>query len=278
MKKNFGLLGFQIQNSLSPQIHKKFFELKNVKANYSIFNIPKEKFEDFFKEIDKLDGFNITTPYKDKVFAKFEKKSQVAESLKTTNTVVKEKNHFICHNTDYYGFLESLKHFEIKLKKNILLLGLGGAGKVVAKRSINSGCFLTIAVRKNSISKAENSLRSIISKKKINHFEIVAIEKIPNRIYNIIVNATPIGMSHLDKNPIKEKFLVGCSAAIDLIYYPTETKFLKAAKKLKIKTVSGLFMLISQAKKANELFLKTKIKKDYVFKIYKQIKNILNIT
>ena len=275
IKNSFGLLGFQIENSLSPYIHSQFFNLLGIKESYSIFNVPPENFTDFFKKIHNLKGFNVTIPYKDKVFEKIQNKSSTAKSFKTTNTVTKTKNQFICHNTDYFGFSKSLEHFEVEIKNNALLLGLGGAGKIVAKKFLNSSSFLTIAVRKNSISKAKKTLDSIIPDKNIKNFEVVDINKIPKKIYNIIINATPIGMPHLNKMPIEKEFLFGCKTAIDLIYYPTQTKFLNMAKKLRIKTINGLFMLVAQAKKSDELFLEVNFKKDYIFLVYKKLKQFL---
>ena len=77
-----------------------------------------------------------------------------------------------------------------------------------------------------------------------------------------------------DYTPVSFKNLFGCKAAIDLIYSPKKTKFLLDAEKLKIKTINGLYMLLMQAVKSNELFLNTKHKKDIVFKLYKTLKKL----
>lgn len=275
MKKRFGLLGFPINHSLSSFIHQELFKIKNFNASYSLFNIEERDLDDFLKGIDNLDGFNVTMPYKNIIYEKIKNKSETAKKFQTTNTIIKSNNEFKCYNTDNFGFLETLKHFEISLKNNTLLLGLGGAGKIVALNAIYSGSFLTVAVRPSSFLKAKNTLAHLIPNKFHKNFEIVNINKIPQKIYKTIVNATPIGMNTLkNHSPVSFKNLFGCKTAIDLIYSPKKTKFLLDAEKLKIKTINGLYMLIMQAIKANELFLNTKHKKDVIFKLYKTLNKI----
>ena len=275
MEKHFGLLGFPIKHSLSPFIHHELFKIKHFKATYSLFNVKEKNLADFLKKIDKLDGFNVTMPYKNVIYESINNKNKTAKKFKTTNTVIKYNNEFICHNTDNFGFVETLKHFEISLKKNTLLLGLGGAGKIVALNALCSGSFLTIAVRPSSTSKVEKTLKSLIPEKFYKNFEIVDINKIPQKTYTTIVNATPIGMANLKNyTPVNIKNLLGCKTAIDLIYSPKKTKFLADAKKLKIKTINGLYMLIMQAIKSNELFSKTKHNKDTIFKLYKTLNKL----
>ena len=277
MKKNFGLLGYNIKNSLSPYIHKSLFSILKVDANYNLFDLPPEKLKNFLENINNLDGFNVTMPYKNIMFNKIEKKDKTAKFFKTTNTIIKENSNFISYNTDYYGFIKTIEHFEIELNKNCLLLGLGGAGKIVAFSVMERGSFLTVAVRASSIERSKNVLFSFLPKKYNKKFEVVDIKKIPQKNYKTIINATPIGMNHLkNESPINFKTLFGCQNAIDLIYYPTKTKFLKMAKKLKIKTVNGLFMLIMQAKKTDELIFKTNFKNNSISKIYfSLLKNLI---
>ncbi len=275
MKKRFGLLGFPINHSLSSLIHQELFKIKNFDATYELFDIEEKNLNDFLKEINNLDGFNVTMPYKNTIYQIIKNKGKTAKKFQTTNTIVKYNNEFMCYNTDNFGFLETLKHFEISLTNNTLLLGLGGAGKIVALNTIYSGSFLTVAIRPSSFLKTEKTLKSLIPAKFHKNFEIVSINKIPNKIYKTIINATPIGMANLkDYTPVSFNNLFGCKTAIDLIYSPKKTKFLLDAEKLKIKTINGLYMLLMQAVKSNELFLNTKHKKDIIFKLYKTLKKL----
>lgn len=277
MKNLFGLIGFPVNNSFSQIIHNELFKICKNNAEYFLLNIPPNEIGSFKTKYKHFSGFNVTMPYKNKMFNLTTPNDYISKKTKTVNTILKTKNNeYLSHNTDYYGFTKSLEVFNICLKANVLLLGLGGAGKIVALYAILKGCFLTVAVRKNSIEKAKLNLIKIIPKTFEKNFEIVDIKNIPQKVYKTIVNATPIGMHHIkNKTPIQIEKFYGTSNAIDLIYNPYETLFLKTAKKLKIKTVNGLYMLILQAIKANEMFSQTKFKKHVAFKLAKEVKKIL---
>ena len=74
MKKQFGLLGFNIKNSLSPYIHKNLFSIAKVDAFYNLFDIPAERLEFFLEDFYRLDGFNVTMPYKNTICVNFTQK------------------------------------------------------------------------------------------------------------------------------------------------------------------------------------------------------------
>ncbi len=274
MQQMFGLLGFPVNGSFSQLIHNRLFEICKKNAKYFLLNTPPDKINDFRKEYKNFSGFNVTMPYKNTMFNLTTPNDYISKKTKTVNTILKNPNNeYFSYNTDYYGFFKSLEVFNINLQGTVLLLGLGGAGKIVALYSVLKGCNLTVAVRKNSFEKAKHALSEIIPEKFNKKLKIVDIKNIPQKVYRTIINATPIGMHHIKNNmPIEKQKLFGCLFAIDLIYNPYETQFLKAAKKFKIKTVNGLYMLLFQAIASNQMFSKTKFKKEVVFKLAKEVK------
>ena len=247
----------------------------NFNYSYKLLEIYPQDINSFFQNQKQLDGFNVTMPYKTFFYNTIKNRAHSASKFRSTNTIVKLNNkNFKCHNTDGYGFLKSLEHYNVPLKNNVLILGLGGAGRVIAITAILNGCHTTIAVRKNSIKKAENVLKEIcnITKK----IEIIDISKIPIKQYNLIVNATPIGMrGYCEEFPINIDILKYSKTVIDLIYNPPITPILKQAKKLKLKAFNGLYMLIFQAIKANEIFTNYKFKKNTHTKIAEKLKKLL---
>lgn len=276
MKKLFGLLGFPVSHSLSPFIYNTIFNLLNFNASYSLLEVNPKDFNSFFEMFPNLSGFNVTMPFKNLMFKKIKEHDQVCLKFKTTNLVVKKNYGFKCYNTDNYGFLKSLQQNNVFLKGEILLLGLGGAGKIVAINSILKGCFLTVAVREKFLKEAKNTLKELLPLKFYKKFKIVDISKIPLKSYNVVVNATPVGMHpFLNQMPIKKEILYYSKAAVDLIYNPLKTPFLKTAKKFKIKNFNGLNMLLFQAQKTASLFTNSHIKKEIVFKLKKDIVKIL---
>ncbi len=277
MKKKFALIGHNIKHSLSPFIHNEIFKAtKNLKNSYNLLELAPNEIEKFTSYFKIYNGFNVTMPYKTYMYENIKNIDYNAKKFKSVNTIIKLKDgNFKGYNTDSYGFLKSLLHFKINLKNNVLLLGLGGAGRTIAVNSAFYNCKLTVAIRKKSMKKAYKILQEIIPKKKLKDVDLVDIEKIPIKHYNIVINATPIGMFYnFDNMPITPNLLRCCKNAVDLIYAPKETKFLKTAKKFKIKAVNGLYMLLMQATKSNEIFTGMKINSKIISEIYKKLKKI----
>ncbi len=273
-EKTFGLLGFPLSHSFSALIYNIIFKLYNKNYKYLLLETPPEKINSFIKTQQNLDGFNITMPYKNYMFSLINNGDKTSSFFKTTNTVLKREGSYKCYNTDYFGFLQSLKFFNVNFKGNILLLGLGGAGKIVATEAILKKANLTVAVRRASLKKATKTLNSLFSENFNENVKIVDLYSIPKEKYGIIVNATPIGMSPNTKETLLNEFF-GCETAIDLIYNPKETLFLKKAKKHGVKTINGFMMLIFQAIKAFEIFTNSSFKETETLKLALKIKEKL---
>ena len=62
--KQFGLLGYPLGHTLSPQLHRLLAEQQGQQISYDLFAIPPEDFEQQVEQLFSLDGFNITIPYK----------------------------------------------------------------------------------------------------------------------------------------------------------------------------------------------------------------------
>ena len=93
---------------------------------------------------------------------------------------------------------------------------------------------------------------------------------------DIIINTTPVGMyPNVENNLVSKEILKKFKIAIDLIYNPLETKFLKEAKECGLKTINGLDMLIEQALKTDEILygilLSTQLRKKIRKKIKKRV-------
>src|SRR5690625_2080200 len=107
----FGLIGYPIQHSLSPWIHKQFLKQINAQGTYSIFEIkPEYSFAEEMKILKNkhLDGFNVTVPYKEKILHFLDDIDEQAEQIGAVNTVVCKNDQWIGYNTDGVGYVRSL--------------------------------------------------------------------------------------------------------------------------------------------------------------------------
>jgi len=233
--KHFFVIGNRSSNSLSPLIFNHWFKKYKIQAKYSFVEVTKPNFDiTLYKKTHdkKITGFNVTIPYKKKIIKHLDNKNHHAESIGAVNcvTIGKKINGI---NTDWIGYLNSIKAEKISKNKNILILGYGGASKAIVY-GFNLKGFKNVvvfnrskkAIRFNGINKYTKKY-SLID----NHL----------RDADLIINTTPT-------NPLKKKQieLVKKSAVIsDIVYKPRDTRFLKNFKENK--KIYGISMLIEQA-------------------------------
>ena len=85
---------------------------------------------------------------------------------------------------------------------------------------------------------------------------VAAVEDVMTWQGEIIVNATGIGMHQTEGvSPVSSSIFVGKQTAVDLIYEPMESEFLRLAKTQGLQTLNGASMLFYQAYYADCLYL-----------------------
>jgi shikimate dehydrogenase len=243
--KQFGLLGRNISYSFSKGYFTKKFVTENLlNCSYDNFDIP--EITDFSKIIIQnpdLIGMNVTIPYKEVVIPYLDELSEKAASIGAVNTIKFSKDgKSKGFNTDYYGFMESLKPLLQKHHKKALILGTGGASKGVAfalKELEIDYLFVSRSQKDNVLSYDQISAKTFDD-------------------YQIIINCSPVGTSPtIDAYPlIPYEYFTPKHIAYDLIYNPEETQFLKKAKAKGAQTKNGLDMLVFQAEKSWEIWNK----------------------
>lgn len=257
--KLFGLIGSPVSHSLSPKMHSFLAESVGIDAAYLTFDVKKENLESFlcgFGSTDAL-GFNVTVPYKIDVIKYLDEIEDDAKNMNSVNTVVNRNGKLYGYNTDGEGFCRYLhiKGCEIK-DKNILVIGAGGAALGVCYKLAEYGAN-SITVTSRTKEKVNNILKMV---KKYSNTDVYD-EVDTTKEYDIIINATPLGMHpYEDKNPCTFMELISKNTVCcDLVYNPAKTLFLKEAQKKGAKIINGLGMLIMQGILAFELFNDVKL-------------------
>lgn len=266
MQKLFGLLGEKLGHSFSPKIHHFIFKELNIDAAYNLYEVKNERLKDVIKRCKALNinGLNVTIPYKVDIMQFLDRISDEAKKIGAVNTVVFEDDNAVGYNTDYFGFGDTLRKNNIDVKnKNVIILGNGGAAKSVIQYFLDEHVKDIIIVSRN-VEKTKNTCKQF---KVIGYNEIDFLKN-----QDVVVNCTPCGMyPNTDQSPINKSQISKFNAAVDLIYNPKETMFLKHAKEQDIKAVNGMYMLISQAVKSEELWNNIKINDVAVDKIYNEL-------
>lgn len=236
--KKLAVIGKDVTKSLSPEIHKFIAKYTGNRLEYDSISIPEAEFEATVGTLfEKYDGFNVTIPYKLGIMPRLKKIEGDAKTFGAVNTV--RVSDMSGHNTDGMGFMLMLKNNNVEVGgKEVLLLGAGGAGRSVAKKLSDDGAKVFVYDTKiQSAKNLENEFRGV-----------KALDKIECRPYYAIINATGIGMHRTEGiSPVGEELIEKCTVAIDLIYTPEKSEFLRLAEKSGKKIINGAAMLFYQA-------------------------------
>lgn len=262
----YALIGHPLGHSMSPFIHKKFFELSGKTETYELFDIEPENLKnDFFEVINKCSGINVTIPYKTQVIEFLDRLDESAERYNSVNCIAKENGQLVGYNTDCIGFLRSVS--EKALGGKFLLTGCGGAGRMMALESAAHGGDITIAIRESDIEMAKTLVSEINEKFPKVSAEIVLLNEIKGD-FDLLANSTPVGMyPNINACPVTEDVISHCENVFDAIYNPRETVLIKTAKSLNKNAAGGMSMLVLQAQAAHEIWYGGKFDKEQSDKI-----------
>ena len=234
-KKQFGLIGKNIEYSFSRKFFSEKFSSDNKYSNYDYTNYDIESIHDLNNVFNSknLCGLNVTIPYKEKIISFLDKISDEAKQIGAVNTICFENGSKVGYNTDIFGFTESLKMNKIDNIDSALILGTGGAAKtIIYFCNKNNIPFNVVSRQESNLNLSYNELNENIFKKRV-----------------LIVNCTPLGTyPDIKKCPKLPYELINKENILfDLVYNPSETLFMKKGKEIGCKTLNGYQMLRLQA-------------------------------
>ena len=239
--KKFIVIGNPIKHSLSPILHNYWIKKNGINAIYDKQKLNEDELKQSILKIKekKINGINVTVPFKKAIIPFLDELSIEAESTQSVNTIYLRNNKVIGHNTDIFGFEISIKKSKYNLiDKEVLILGAGGVVPSIIF-ALNKMKISKIKISNRTKDKAER-LKTIFK-----NIEIIEWGEVPN--FDIIINATSVGLKKEDEinldfsSTSKNKFFY------DVIYNPSETNFLKIGKSLGNLTLNGKLMFIYQA-------------------------------
>lgn len=248
----YGLIGEHLSHSFSKDIHNMISSY-----DYSLCELSKDELKEFMNKHEFL-GINVTIPYKEEVLKYVNVQDELVKRVGACNTIINKDGNLYAYNTDVLGFIKSLEVNKIEIKnKTALILGTGGASKAIKVALEELGT-------KNIFIASRESKPNTVLYSKLNEIK----EDI-----EVIVNCTPNGMyPNEDAEPlIYLSDFNNLESYIDLVYNPLNTNLIIEAKKLGIKSINGLYMLVSQAVYAYSLFFDKEYSDELCNKLYKKI-------
>ena len=226
----FGLLGRTLGHSFSPRIHN---ALGN--TNYELFEREPSQLQEFFAN-PELQGIN-TFPYKVNALEACDVVDPRAERIGCVNTMVRKDGKWHGYNTDYDGFVFTLKHAGIDVSgKECIILGDGASSATVHVALEDLGA--------KSITHLSRKTAPLYTDAP-NYYETA----------QIIINCTPIGMyPHNPASLIDIMQFSKLEGVVDLIYNPRRTVLLLQAEMMDIPHCDGLPFLVAQGVEAANHF------------------------
>ena len=238
--KKFLVIGNPIEHSLSPTLHNYWIKNNGIDAIYEKQKLDKSELEQIIIRIkkEKVDGVNVTVPFKKTIIPFLDELSSEAKKTQSVNTLYLKNNKVIGHNTDIIGFETSIEKSKYNvLNKEVLILGAGGVVPSIIF-ALNKMQASKIKVSNRTKEKAESL------KENFKNIELIEWGEVPR--FDMIINATSIGLKKEDNIKLDFSLISGNKFFYDVIYNPSETNFLKVGKKLGNKTLNGKLMFIYQ--------------------------------
>ena len=244
----FGIIGDPVKYSLSPLMHNSGYVERGINAVFLPFQV--SDLRDFMRATSKLrlSGLSVTKPHKQTIIAYLDRCDDLSKRIGAINTVAFRGKKLYGYNTDYIGVLRALQG-KMRLRgSQVLILGAGGAARAAAFALVQAGAEVFVCARRYA------KAHELAIASNANAVPRAALRK---QRFDAIINATPVGMGDDRSAPLHSDEL-NCRVAMDIVYSPMQTEFLRMAARRGIKTISGAEMFIAQGAAQWEIWLRTR--------------------
>jgi shikimate dehydrogenase len=289
---HLGLIGFPIEHSLSPRLHRAALHACGLAGDYQLFpaaDLPQgdhslqaviERLRD-----GSVDGVNITIPHKQNMMTLVDKLSTTAEITGAVNTIYKKNGVLWGENTDVAGFINDLARVGVEKSENqtAIVLGAGGAARAVVAGLLTEGWRVRILARRieqaqqtadwvsrkllgQDAMDANRVSASVLESQVLQHLST-------SETIRLIVNTTPLGMASHPQGVAWPKEIPIPKTAIvyDLVYTPAETELIRMARRGEIPAFNGLGMLVEQAALAFEIWTGQRAPREAMWKAVEKL-------
>jgi shikimate dehydrogenase len=256
-----GVTGWPLDHTLSPVMHNAAYEAMGLKWVY--VPLPVREGSDLLGVLAALKklpfvGLNVTMPYKRVMLNMCDEVAAMARLAGAVNTVHFVDGKMIGYNTDGRGFTESLEREAdfVPEGKRVVIVGTGGAaGAALVGLVLGKAANVVLAGRNPEA--GELLLERMGPSLRDTDAEAVPLDESLRPLVegaDLVVNATPLGMSPDDPSPLPAEWLQPGQVVADMVYRPANTAFLAAAAQRGATPLGGLGMLVAQGAVAIEIW------------------------
>jgi shikimate dehydrogenase len=231
--KTYGLIGKTLGYSFSKSFFERYFSENEIDAQFVNFELVSiDEIKKVFNQ--DIGGLSVTIPHKESIIPYLDNLSIEAKTIGAVNCIQFTDGQKVGHNTDAYGFQQSIKPFLTNQHERALIFGTGGASKAIAYVLKNLGIDVLFISR---------------DPKEEKHFSYAEINDHMLNACKLLVNCTPVGtLDYKDsKFDLPFEFLTSDHLVVDLVYNPPMTDLLLRSKQQGATVLNGESMLKHQA-------------------------------
>ena len=241
----YGVAGDPVEHSLSPIMMNAAFRRESVNAVY--LSLHAKSLKDLLACVRDIPirGLSITMPYKQDIVDALENSDPLTRQIGACNTLVRSLDGKLYgFNTDVGGIVAPLEQRLHLAGARILVVGAGGAARAAAfgLKAKGAEVFLT--------NRTPEKAQTLARQAKAKYLKRADIAK---TTFDVIINATPVGMGNGKQSPLEEKEL-NTKYVFDLVYTPAETKLIKMARAKNLQVIPGLEMFVQQGARQFEIW------------------------
>ncbi|MHA1567667.1 MAG: shikimate dehydrogenase family protein [Alphaproteobacteria bacterium] len=237
------MIGAPVSNLRTPRLLEQYFADLGMTARVEVRHLEPGDLDRFMQEIagdSALDGLLVTMPHKRAVMPYLQAVSSVARHLGSVNAVKRTSTGtLVGAQFDGAALVNALLAKQMPLATaNILLLGIGAAGLAIAQAIADHGCrHLAIADRDPALVEAAMTILAN---------PLVTPAASGDQPYDLLINATPLGMAAGDPSPFHTDLIAGAACVADIVADPARTRLAEQTRQAGVHLVTGRDMVIGQ--------------------------------
>lgn len=273
-----GLIGNPVEHTMSPIIHNTLAEAMGENLAYVPFHVLNGCLEAAVKGAYALNllGLNVTIPYKSQVIPFLKEIDPLAETIGAVNTLVRTEGGYKGFNTDMPGLYRAMCEDGISIEgEHVLILGAGGVARAVAIMAAQKGAAEIIMMNRTveNARKVVEEVNGMAGKSLASALALKDYTLLPEERRYLAIQATNVGMFPDTEKAVVEEaaFYKKVHTGYDLIFNPTDTRFMKMARENGGKAYNGLKMLLYQGIIAYELWTGRQVEDTLAQRVYEKI-------
>ena len=242
------VIGDPVAHSLSPAMHNAAFRALGLDAVYVAMRVSGESLPAVLAMQAATGGAgNVTVPHKEAVEGSVARKTDVCARVGACNTFWAEDGTLVGDNTDVAGVTAALDKLGAARKgERWLVVGTGGSARATAVAAADRGVKLFVRSRDTGRANAFAKWASGVGAD-------ATVANGPVEV-DVAINATPLGLAGHDPLPVDVNHIPGVQRALDLVYAPGETRWVRTLRERGIAAADGREMLVQQGAAAFERF------------------------